>query len=137
MVEMKYEKMLDRLYLSLPEQTKTKERFEMPKVESHIQGQKTIIKNASAILKAIHREEKHLVKFITKDLGVPTAFSEGRIVITGKLGEKQITNTIENYIKNYVLCRECSKPDTKFIEMQGIKMMKCEACGALTSIKPL
>ena len=129
--------MLDRLYLSLPEQTKTKERFEMPKVESFVQGPKTIIKNVSAILKAIHREEKHLMKFISKDLAVPASASEGRIVLTGKFYEIQIKNSIESYIKEYVLCKECKKPDTKFKEMKGIKMLKCDACGAMTPIKQL
>lgn len=129
--------MLDRLYLSLPEQTKTKERFEMPKVESFTQGQKTIIKNSSALVKAVHREEKHLMKFLTKELAVPASTSEGRIILTGKFSEGQIRNSIENYIKEFVLCKECGKPDTKFKEMQGIKMLKCEACGAMTSMKQL
>lgn len=129
--------MLDRLYMSLPEQTKTKERFEMPEIESHIQGPKTFIKNASAILKALNREESHLVKFITKELGAPTSASEGRIVITGKFSEQQMKNTIGKYVKTFVLCKECGKPDTKFTEMKGIKMLKCEACGALTPTKHL
>ncbi len=129
--------MLDRLYLSLPEQTKTQERFEMPKVESFVQGQKTIIKNSSALLKSINREEKHLMKFLTKDLAVPASSSEGRIILTGKFSESHIRNSIQNYIKEYVLCKECKKPDTKFKEMQGIKMLKCEACGAMTPVKQL
>jgi translation initiation factor 2 subunit 2 len=137
MVEMEYERMLDRLYLSLPEQTKTKERFEMPAVKSHVQGNKTFIDNHSAILKLIHREEKHLIKFITKDLGVPTNAIEGKIAVTGKFSEQQITNSIHNYIKNYVLCKECKKPDTKFVEINNVKVMKCEACGAITSLKQL
>ncbi|PIN98624.1 MAG: translation initiation factor IF-2 subunit beta [Candidatus Diapherotrites archaeon CG10_big_fil_rev_8_21_14_0_10_31_34] len=134
---MEYEKMLERLYLSLPEQTKTKERFEMPKVESFVQGQKTIIKNHSALLKAINREEKHLMKYLTKDLAVPASISEGRIILTGKFSETQIRNSIESYVKEFVLCKECGKPDTKFKEMKGIKMLKCEACGAMTPIKQL
>ncbi|MFH1895368.1 MAG: translation initiation factor IF-2 subunit beta [archaeon] len=134
---MEYEKMLDRLYLSLPEQTKTKERFQMPEIQSHIQGTNTVIKNIPALLKLIKREESHLLKFITKELGVPTSSSEGKIGIIGKFSEAQIKTTVENYIKNFVLCKECGKPDTKFIERQNIKMMKCEACGAVTSIKQL
>jgi len=129
--------MLDRLYLSLPEQTKTKERFQMPEIQSLVQGTKTFIKNIPALLKLINREEKHLLKFITKELGVPTSSNEGKIIMAGKFADAKIKNAIENYIKNYVLCRECGKPDTKFIERKNIKMMKCEACGAVTSIKQL
>ena len=35
------------------------------------------------------------------------------------------------------LCKECGKPDTKFKEMKGIKMLKCDACGAMTPVKQL
>ncbi len=135
---MKYEKMLDRLYLSLPEQTKTKERFEMPEVHSHIQGSKTFIKNIQTVLKLVHRETPHFVKFITKELAVPVSVTkEGTIDITGKFSESKIRSLTENYVKQFVLCKECRKPDTKFIEMHGVKMLKCDACGAVTPLKQL
>lgn len=37
---MEYEKMIDRLYMSLPKEALSKERFEMPVVDSFNQGQK-------------------------------------------------------------------------------------------------
>jgi len=132
-----YEKMLDRLYLSLPEQALKRERFEMPTAESMIQGNKTIIKNLGAILKLIHRDEKHLLKFISKETATSSTISEGRLILIGKFSEKQVNDMIQNYTKQYVLCHECLRPDTKFIERQGVKAMKCEACGAITPIKPL
>jgi len=138
MFEVKYEKMLDRLYESLPERTKKHERFEMPKAESFIQGNKTLVKNFSGILKTINRSEKHILKFFAKETATAANIDDaGRLVLNGKFQEGQVNKLFESYIKQFVLCPECSRPDTKVMEKQGVKMLKCEACGALSAVKGL
>ena len=59
--------MLARLYGSLPEKTVSKERFELPRLESNVQGKKTIIKNFTQALKSVKRDEKHFYKFVTNE----------------------------------------------------------------------
>ncbi len=132
---MEYEKMLDRLYLSLPKHALSRERFELPSPESLIQGNKTFVKNFQQILKLIKRDQKHFFKFATRELGVAVGIEQGRMVLNGRFSQKQVADLLENYLKTCVLCPECGKPDTKFVEHQGIKMMKCEACGALAAVK--
>ena len=134
---MNYDKMLDRLYLSLPKQALVKERFEVPKIDSLIQGKKTIIRNFGQIIKTINRKEKHLFKFITKETATAATISEGMLILNGKFSQQQISNLFENYIKEYLLCHECGKPDTHFTYQQGVKIMKCEACGAVSPVKRL
>ena len=134
---MEYEKMLDRLYLSLPKEALMKERFELTEPDSFIQGNKTIVKNLAAILKQIRREPAHFLKFFTKELATPANIEEGRLIINTKLGKIQVVNVFQSYVKQYVLCGTCGKPDTHFEDRQGIKELKCEACGAHTAIKKL
>ncbi len=134
---MEYEKMLDRLYMSLPEHTKTKERFEMPLIESFTQGPKTYVKNFNAILKIIRRDEKHLFKYISKEFGTAAFVEDGRLILNGKFSQQQTQKLFDDYIKQFILCPECSKPDTNIAERQGVRMLKCEACGAISSVKGL
>ncbi len=135
---MEYEKMLERLYACLPESTKKHERFEMPQVESFIQGHKTIVRNFSAILKAINRDKKHLFKFIAKETATSAAIDDNnRLVLNGKFNREQVNKLIESYINQFILCPECKRPDTKVVEKHGVKMLKCEACGAISSVKGL
>jgi len=129
--------MVDRLYLSLPKQTLSKERFEMPKAESFIQGNKTFVKNFSAIMKLINRPEKHVLKYFSKETATSVSVDAGRMVLNRKFQEPQIQKLFENYINQFVLCPECKKPDTKVIEKHDVKMLKCEACGAISSVKGL
>lgn len=135
---MKYEEMLDQLYKALPEKTKKHERFEMPQAEALIQGSKTIVKNFGAILKIIKRDEKHLFKFLAKETATAASVDDaGRLILTGKFSHEQVNKLLQTYINQFVLCPECRRPDTHVMEKQGIRMMKCEACGALSSVKGL
>ncbi len=130
--------MLERSYTLLPKEALTKERFELPKLESHIQGTKTLVKNFAALVKGINREAKHLIKYFTNDLGVPITVNEGKLMISGKFSEQQLNHSFQNYCQEYVLCHECKKPDTKIIEQaNGIKVLKCDACGASKPVKRL
>jgi translation initiation factor 2 subunit 2 len=132
---MKYEEMLDRAYLSLPKKALEHERFEIPKAESIIQGKKTVVKNFNNLLKELRRDEKHFLKFLTKETGAPVTKNGNTLTIGGKVGAIQLNKTIKNYFSQYILCSECGKPDTKIISQQGTKVMKCEACGAITPVK--
>lgn len=134
---MEYEKMLDRAYMSLPEAAKKLERFEMPKVESIIQGTKTIFKNFGQILKTIRREEKEVFKFITKELAAAAVIEDGKVVFNGKFASEKIQSLIDAFIKEYVLCHECNRPDTNYEMHQGVRMLKCTACGALSALRKL
>jgi translation initiation factor 2 subunit 2 len=135
---MDYEKMLDRLYLSLPEKSKKHERFEMPEADSFIQGNKTIVKNFSGIIKTVGRDQKHLLKYFTKETATSASLDEnGRLVLNAKFSRRQVNDLLTAYISRFLLCPECKRPDTKVVEKQGVRMLKCEACGALSSVKGL
>ena len=130
--------MVDRLYKSLPESTKKHERFQMPEVESFMQGNKTIVKNFSSILKVIGRDQKHLFKYLVKETATSASIDENnRLVLNGKFGRDQVNKLIESYISQFLLCPECKRPDTKVVEKQGVRLLKCEACGAISSVKGL
>ena len=132
---LKYDEMLDRAYLSIPKKALDHERFEIPRVESNIQGKKTFVKGVTALLKEMRRDKKHFLKFLTKETGTSVTESGANLLVNGKIGAIQLNKLIENYFKQFVLCSECKKPDTKILTQQGTKMMKCEACGAITPVK--
>ena len=132
---LKYDEMLDRAYLSIPKKALDHERFEIPRVESNIQGKKTFVKGVTALLKEMRRDKKHFLKFLTKETGTSVTESGANLLVNGKIGAIQLNKLIESYFKQFVLCTECKKPDTKILVQQGTKMMKCEACGAITPVK--
>ena len=129
--------MLDRLYMMLPEKTASKERFELPAMDVGLQGKKTIIRNFSQALKVVGREEKQFYKYVTKETATAATIEEGKLVLNGKFFADNINRLWNNYLAEYVLCHECKRPDTQIIERNGVKVLKCTACGAISAIRKL
>ena len=65
----------------LPESAHKKERFEVPKVKGHIQGNRTIINNFYQIAQVLGREPEHLLKFVLKELATPGELKKNALII--------------------------------------------------------
>lgn len=131
-----YEQMLDKAYKELPEGTTSSgERFEIPKVSGHIQGNKTIIVNYNQIVSAFHCDSNHFLKFLLKELATPGKMDGTRLELSRKLTSAFINSKIQQYANTFVLCKTCGKPDTTIIKKEGITYMKCTACGAQSPLK--
>jgi translation initiation factor 2 subunit 2 len=132
-----YDSLLDRAYSQLPEVTKTKARFEMPQVVVFFEGNKTLLKNFVPVAKMLGREEAHFQKFLTTELGAYATVSGDRLIFNKKLFGKKIGDSVKRYVAEYVLCDECGKPDTRITTLEGVKILKCEACGGWKPLKHL
>ncbi len=132
-----YEELLKRALTQLPENIVKKDRFEIPKVILQKEGSRTIIKNFSTIAKSINRSEDHLFKYLVKSLGTAGIIESGRLTLQGKFNEDTIQKEIDDYVKNYVLCKECNAPDTTFSKEGRILFVKCMACGAKHPVRGL
>ncbi len=133
-----YEELLERAFeeLSKKEVVK-KERFEIPRVSVIREGARTTLKNFSQIAKALNRSEEHLYKYLVKSLGTAGFIDNNRLVLQGKFSESEIQKEINEYVRLYVLCRECNSPDTEFIREERVLMLRCLACGAKHPVRSI
>lgn len=126
-----YEELLERAYKSLPERDMGREeRWEMPTLTSIISGNRTFIKNFLEVCKNIRRNEKDVMKYLLKELGTQGYMEGSMLVVLGKFSNKTVNDKFVKYIRNYVLCPICGKPDTNIIKEGRLRFIKCEACGA-------
>lgn len=132
---MEYEELLKRAREELPETKTGVERFEIPKVKGHIQGNKTIVNNFSQIADILRRDQNHLLKYLQRELATPAKIDGPRLILGRKLSSSLVNQKIEQYAKDFVLCYECKKPDTQVMRENKILIMKCMACGAKHTIK--
>ena len=132
---MGYKELLKQARENLPEAVFEKERFEIPKVMGHIQGNRTIVTNFYQIANHLHRDPEHMYRFILKELATPGELKKNCIILGTKIPASRINDKIEKYVEEFVLCKECAKPDTKLIKEGGFTFKKCMACGAKSYIK--
>jgi len=134
---MEYKDLLQRARSQLPEKVFDKSRFEIPKILSVIEGNKTFITNIRDVLSRINREENHFLKFMAGELATSVTMEGTRAVFAGKHAKLTLQSLLERYVKEYVICGECEKPDTSLVIETRIMWKKCDACGASTAVKPL
>ena len=132
---MDYKELLKQARKNLPEVVFEKQRFEIPKVRGHLQGNMTIISNFKQIALELRRPPEHLLKFILKELAAPGDLKPKGLLIGTKVSASKINEKIKQYAYEYVLCPECGKPDTKIEKEDQFAFLKCTACGARKPIK--
>ncbi len=132
-----YEDLLARAMEKVPKSAGTGERFEMPVAETGLEGNKTIFKNFSVIAEKLRREPKHLLKFLSKELASPGAIEGARAIFDTKLQAAAVQKKLEAYVKEFIICKSCGRPDTKLVTENRIAMAKCEACGARNSVREI
>lgn len=129
-----YEKLLDEAYKDIKPITHS-ERFEIPKIQGHLEGTKTILINLQQISAYLRRDINHLLKFLLKELATSGAIKQSRVILQRKISSAKINEKIEQYVKEFVVCKECKKPDTELIKDKGFTFVHCLACGAKHSVR--
>ena len=129
--------MLKKARSEMPESVFESERFEIPKVTGHIQGNRTIISNFFAIADVLGRSPEHLLKYILKELATPGNMSGRTLILGAKVPASRVNEKIRKYASEYVLCPDCGKPDTKIMKDGELSFMKCQACGSKHQVKSL
>lgn len=133
---MDYEQLLERARKQMPASVFEKERFEIPKVRGHIEGNKTIISNFSQIANTLRRPPEHLLKFLLKELATPGDIAKSGLLILGaKVPASRINEKIKQYAHEFVLCHKDGKPDTEIIKEGPFAFLKCNACGHKQPVK--
>ena len=130
-----YEKLLEKARKELPESVLKVERFEIPKIQGHIQGNRTVLSNFHQIAAVLRRKPEHLQKFILKELAAPGELTSNALIIGTKVSSTRVNEKIELYANTFVICSECKKPDTQLMKEEGVTFIKCMACGAKHPVK--
>ena len=131
---MDYESLLKRGMARIPEDARTAGRFHIAKPEVEKAGAKSILTNFLEIAGGLDREPEHLLKFLLKQLATKGGMEGQRLVVLGVFSADAIEKKLESYVKQYVMCPKCNRPDTKLIKEHDALFIRCDACGAKTQV---
>lgn len=131
---MDYNELLKRAKDNLPQINNT-DRFEVPFALINQSGKQTIIKNFSEIAQKLRRSPEHLSHFLFKQLAVPGNIRGNELLLQGKIRGGLINQRIKEYVRDFILCKECKKADTVIKRSGNMDFIKCEVCGASRAVK--
>ncbi|SDX62868.1 translation initiation factor IF-2 subunit beta [Halobellus clavatus] len=135
---MDYQDQLDRALEQSPDIAEGGERFEVPDPDVRPEGNVTVWENFEATYDRLARDPDHLVRFMQSELGTSAQIDDrGRARFTGDFKQRRVESALETYVDDFVTCSECASPDTRLVEERGTTVLKCDACGALSSVPDL
>ena len=130
-----YEKLLEQAYKEIKPITGKSERFEISKIQGHAEGTKTILTNLQQISSTLRRDQEHILKYLLKELATSGKITNNRVILQRKIPSSKINGKINDYTKEFVVCKECKKPDTELIKDSPYLFIHCLACGAKHSVR--
>jgi translation initiation factor 2 subunit 2 len=136
-LEMDYKELLKRARSQLPSEILEHKRFEIPRPHSFVTGMRTILANFKEICDALNREPRHVLKFLSGEMATAATMQGTRANFQGRFGRDTFERLIERYVKEFVVCPICKRPDTKIVKERRFLFLICEACGAKSSIRPV
>lgn len=98
---------------------------------------KTVFINFGSICKSIHRQQDHLLQYMSAELGTTGNIQiGGGLVMKGRFGAEGIANVLKRYMVEYVICTSCISPDTVLMRDANTRLyfVSCESCGAKRSV---
>merc|ERR1712154_561040 len=117
-----------------------KKKFVMrPPQVVRVGTKKTAFVNFTEIAKMLHRQPKHLLSFLTAELGTPGAAIDGndQLILKGRFQQKHIENVLRRYIKEFVTCHTCRSPDTILIKETRLFFLQCMVCHSTCSVQTI
>jgi translation initiation factor 2 subunit 2 len=134
---MDYPELLKRARSQLPSEILEHKRFEIPRPRSFVTGMRTILANFKEICDALNRKPRHVLKFLSGEMATAANIQGTRANFQGRFGHGTFERLIERYVKEFVVCPICKRPDTKIVKERRFLFLVCEACGAKSSIRPV
>ena len=110
-------------------------RYKMPRLASSRlssgNGVKTAIINSSDICKAISRTQLLLQQWFGYSLACQSKINptSGQIVLNGDHQAKKLLDSLYEFIDNFILCPNCSNPETTMDKKGNQLVLHCHACG--------
>lgn len=109
-------------------------RYKMPlivtKVEGKGNGVKTLIINLLDVSKSLNRSPMYILKYFGFMLGAQVHHDkEQHYTISGTHAANKLQDRLDRFIKKYVLCDNCTNPETDIAVDGKIVIIKCSACG--------
>ncbi|MFX0107036.1 MAG: translation initiation factor IF-2 subunit beta [Candidatus Hodarchaeota archaeon] len=134
-----YESLLDRARSQVPEDAfkRSGERFQVPKVQLIVQGNRSFWQNFQDVINVLNRPGKEVLKYVAGQLATAGNIEGSNAIFNGKFAPEQVDDVLTTYIDSYVICPVCGRPDTSMGKEGAAYYLNCTACGARTSVRPI
>ena len=130
-----FDELLKLVLKYLPSECEKKKLKITPARILYTNKRSTIITNFTKICWDIGAQPHHLIKFFIHHLDCfkINLHSEKELIISKRIDDNRIQNTIKRYMKYFKKCSTCEKYETTFVKEKRIQYIYCLLCHAKQS----
>ena len=114
-------------------------RYKMQALKIKQETNFTILLNIDQVADDLKRDIGSILKFFGYSFGTRAKYDKKRKAgsLQGTFTKKQLEETLQGYIEDFVLCSKCKLPETefKFNKKKETLKLKCAACGEKSKVK--
>jgi len=128
--------LLDRTFKELNERDLNKyNKLIIPKPDVIYVNRKTLFKNFREVCYKLNRKENDVKLFLDTELSTSSSIDiNGYLVINGNFKQVGIQKILGQYIKEFILCRQCNSSETEIMKENRITFLNCLKCLSKTAI---
>ncbi len=130
-----YEALLQRARDDIPPEVFEQPRFRVPRVDSFIQGSRTVVRNYKDLTDTLRRDPKHLLRYLSHELATAGEIRSPQAIFNGRFTSKVLEELMGKYTEKFVVCPICQRPDTEMRREDRLLVLVCSACGGRTPLK--
>jgi len=119
----------EKLYSELETLVTPTKKISIEKPEVSNANKRTFIANFKNICNKLNRKEDEVRLFFEEELKTTVTINQdGALIITGNYKQNGIMTVLTNYMKEYVICKQCNSCDTGLIKESKITFLICSKC---------
>ena len=129
-----YDDLLHRLHISKTSDDNYK-KINLPSLKVVKKNKLSIFSNLTAFTEKLDRPKENIAEYFKKETGLHNSINgQNQLLIQGILNQTKCESLMRNYIKEFVMCRQCKSLKTDMIKENGLTFLKCHQCFATSSL---
>ncbi len=129
-----YDDLLYRLHV-LKTADDTYKKANLPALKVIRKNRLSIFSNFGAYCDRLCRSKEHVSNYFKTETGSNISInSQDQLLIQGVLTESKCESIMKNYIRQFVMCKQCKGIASSIIKGNGLTYIQCHQCSAKTSL---
>ena len=129
-----YDELLFRLH-TIKSVDDVYKKINLPPLKVTRKNRMTVFINFVLFPEKLNRTKEHIAEYYKTETGACNSINnQNQLLIQGILNETKCESIMRNYIKEYVMCKQCKCLNTVLVKENGLTFMQCHQCCAKTSM---
>lgn len=110
-------------------------KVNLPPLKVTKKNKLSIFSNLIVYTEKLNRPKEHIAEYYKNETNLHNSINgQNQLIIQGILSEIKCEAVMRNYIREFVMCRQCKGLCTDIVKENGLTFLKCQQCFSVSSL---